>query len=182
MIHASCYADTDRCVHVHVVGTWKHAIHCSPKCGLNGSSNQGTDNKRLLKLLTQENVLVGGFFGISGYVAAYTTTNLESAATMPRSSRSQSSSFGRRWNPMQDSARPQTHRLFNIWNILLPAKTKWKHMAIRHRSSKFKSNSETCCRSLQMHSQCFLGTCRFVQAQGERQDQPHISAYCQSFV
>ena len=51
-------------------------IHCSPKCGLNGSSNQGTDNKRLLKLLTQENVLVGGFFGISGYVAAYTTTNL----------------------------------------------------------------------------------------------------------
>lgn len=36
----------------------------------------GTDNKRLLKLLTQENVLVGGFFGISGYVAAYTTTNL----------------------------------------------------------------------------------------------------------
>jgi hypothetical protein len=29
-----------------------------------------------LKLLTQENVLVGGFFGISGYVAAYTTTNL----------------------------------------------------------------------------------------------------------
>eukprot|EP00437_Effrenium_voratum_P011809 CAMPEP_0181446268 /NCGR_PEP_ID=MMETSP1110-20121109/26016_1 /TAXON_ID=174948 /ORGANISM="Symbiodinium sp., Strain CCMP421" /LENGTH=440 /DNA_ID=CAMNT_0023570339 /DNA_START=77 /DNA_END=1399 /DNA_ORIENTATION=+ len=36
----------------------------------------GTDNKRLLKLLTQENVLVGGFFAISGYVAAYTSTNL----------------------------------------------------------------------------------------------------------
>ncbi|CAJ1399722.1 unnamed protein product [Effrenium voratum] len=36
----------------------------------------GTSNRLLLKLLTQENVLVGGFFSISGYVAAYTTTIL----------------------------------------------------------------------------------------------------------
>jgi len=35
-----------------------------------------TNNKTLLKVLTQENVLVGGFFVISGYVAAYTSTKL----------------------------------------------------------------------------------------------------------
>jgi len=35
-----------------------------------------TTNKTLLKILTQENVLVGGFFVISGYVAAYTSTKL----------------------------------------------------------------------------------------------------------
>nr|AHH80639.1 acyltransferase family protein [Durinskia baltica] len=35
-----------------------------------------TDNKRLLKIMTQENVLVGGFFVISGYVAGYTATML----------------------------------------------------------------------------------------------------------
>ncbi|CAJ1351543.1 unnamed protein product [Effrenium voratum] len=36
----------------------------------------GTKNLTLLKLLTQENVLVGGFFVISGYVSAYTSTKL----------------------------------------------------------------------------------------------------------
>ncbi|CAE6967962.1 unnamed protein product [Symbiodinium natans] len=36
----------------------------------------GTNNKTMLKLLTQENVLVGGFFVISGYVSAYTSTKL----------------------------------------------------------------------------------------------------------
>jgi len=36
----------------------------------------GTSNLTALKLLTQENVLVGGFFVISGYVSAYTTTKL----------------------------------------------------------------------------------------------------------
>ncbi|CAE7235267.1 unnamed protein product [Symbiodinium sp. CCMP2592] len=36
----------------------------------------GTSNKWLLKLLTQENVLVGGFFSISGYVMAYVATNM----------------------------------------------------------------------------------------------------------
>ena len=35
-----------------------------------------TSNLTALKLLTQENVLVGGFFVISGYVSAYTTTRL----------------------------------------------------------------------------------------------------------
>jgi len=35
-----------------------------------------TNNRTLLKLLTQENVLVGGFFVISGYVQAYTATML----------------------------------------------------------------------------------------------------------
>lgn len=35
-----------------------------------------TDNEVLLKLLTQENVLVGGFFIISGYVSGYTCTNI----------------------------------------------------------------------------------------------------------
>jgi len=35
-----------------------------------------TNNLTALKLLTQENVLVGGFFVISGYVSAYTTTKL----------------------------------------------------------------------------------------------------------
>eukprot|EP00490_Sorites_sp_Unknown_P029498 CAMPEP_0114655208 /NCGR_PEP_ID=MMETSP0191-20121206/10962_1 /TAXON_ID=126664 /ORGANISM="Sorites sp." /LENGTH=433 /DNA_ID=CAMNT_0001870889 /DNA_START=33 /DNA_END=1334 /DNA_ORIENTATION=- len=35
-----------------------------------------TSNLTALKLLTQENVLVGGFFVISGYVSAYTTTKL----------------------------------------------------------------------------------------------------------
>eukprot|EP00401_Gymnodinium_catenatum_P083128 CAMPEP_0117621840 /NCGR_PEP_ID=MMETSP0784-20121206/87839_1 /TAXON_ID=39447 /ORGANISM="" /LENGTH=448 /DNA_ID=CAMNT_0005425773 /DNA_START=71 /DNA_END=1417 /DNA_ORIENTATION=+ len=35
-----------------------------------------TKNRTLLKLLTQENVLVGGFFVISGYVAGYTATKL----------------------------------------------------------------------------------------------------------
>ncbi|CAJ1397552.1 unnamed protein product [Effrenium voratum] len=35
-----------------------------------------TSNRTALKLLTQENVLVGGFFVISGYVSAYTTTKL----------------------------------------------------------------------------------------------------------
>lgn len=39
-----------------------------------------TDNKTLLKLLTQENVLVGGFFIISGYVSAYTTTKIRECA------------------------------------------------------------------------------------------------------
>eukprot|EP00928_Gymnodinium_smaydae_P054931 TRINITY_DN38614_c0_g1_i1.p1 TRINITY_DN38614_c0_g1~~TRINITY_DN38614_c0_g1_i1.p1 ORF type:complete len:453 (+),score=41.78 TRINITY_DN38614_c0_g1_i1:52-1359(+) len=34
----------------------------------------GTDKKWILKLLTQENVLVGGFFLISGYVTGYVTT------------------------------------------------------------------------------------------------------------
>jgi len=36
----------------------------------------GTKNPTLLKVLTQENVLVGGFFVISGYVSAYTSTEL----------------------------------------------------------------------------------------------------------
>ncbi|CAE6919191.1 unnamed protein product [Symbiodinium natans] len=36
----------------------------------------GTNNLTALKLLTQENVLVGGFFVISGYVSAYTSTKL----------------------------------------------------------------------------------------------------------
>mmetsp|Transcript_30836 Transcript_30836/g.63538 ORF Transcript_30836/g.63538 Transcript_30836/m.63538 type:complete len:144 (-) Transcript_30836:878-1309(-) len=36
----------------------------------------GTNNTTMLKLLTQENVLVGGFFVISGYVNAYTSTKL----------------------------------------------------------------------------------------------------------
>jgi len=36
----------------------------------------GTDNRQLLKLLTQENVLVGGFFVISGYVSGYTATKV----------------------------------------------------------------------------------------------------------
>lgn len=36
----------------------------------------GTDRRWVLKLLTQENVLVGGFFIISGYVAGYVSTNL----------------------------------------------------------------------------------------------------------
>eukprot|EP00929_Paragymnodinium_shiwhaense_P045855 TRINITY_DN23380_c0_g1_i1.p1 TRINITY_DN23380_c0_g1~~TRINITY_DN23380_c0_g1_i1.p1 ORF type:complete len:454 (-),score=109.05 TRINITY_DN23380_c0_g1_i1:525-1886(-) len=36
----------------------------------------GTSRPFLLKLLTQENVLVGGFFVISGYVTGYTSTNL----------------------------------------------------------------------------------------------------------
>eukprot|EP00931_Biecheleriopsis_adriatica_P087769 TRINITY_DN62196_c0_g1_i1.p1 TRINITY_DN62196_c0_g1~~TRINITY_DN62196_c0_g1_i1.p1 ORF type:complete len:478 (-),score=107.93 TRINITY_DN62196_c0_g1_i1:270-1643(-) len=36
----------------------------------------GTKNRTLLKLLTQENVLVGGFFVISGYVSAYVSTKL----------------------------------------------------------------------------------------------------------
>jgi len=36
----------------------------------------GTKNLTMLKLLTQENVLVGGFFVISGYVSAYTSTKL----------------------------------------------------------------------------------------------------------
>mmetsp|Transcript_52961 Transcript_52961/g.124039 ORF Transcript_52961/g.124039 Transcript_52961/m.124039 type:complete len:445 (+) Transcript_52961:71-1405(+) len=35
-----------------------------------------TDNRIALKLLTQENVLVGGFFIISGYVAGYVSTNM----------------------------------------------------------------------------------------------------------
>eukprot|EP00440_Ansanella_granifera_P021058 gb/GFBE01022867.1/.p1 GENE.gb/GFBE01022867.1/~~gb/GFBE01022867.1/.p1 ORF type:complete len:234 (+),score=45.10 gb/GFBE01022867.1/:1-702(+) len=36
----------------------------------------GTKNPTLLKLLTQENVLVGGFFVISGYVSGYVSTKL----------------------------------------------------------------------------------------------------------
>lgn len=36
----------------------------------------GTENRLLLKLLTQENVLVGGFFIISGYVSGYVATNV----------------------------------------------------------------------------------------------------------
>eukprot|EP00929_Paragymnodinium_shiwhaense_P100094 TRINITY_DN62147_c0_g1_i2.p1 TRINITY_DN62147_c0_g1~~TRINITY_DN62147_c0_g1_i2.p1 ORF type:complete len:473 (+),score=73.68 TRINITY_DN62147_c0_g1_i2:76-1419(+) len=36
----------------------------------------GTSRPFLLKLLTQENVLVGGFFVISGYVTGYVSTNL----------------------------------------------------------------------------------------------------------
>jgi len=36
----------------------------------------GTNNRILLKLLTQENVLVGGFFIISGYVSGYVATNM----------------------------------------------------------------------------------------------------------
>jgi len=36
----------------------------------------GTSNEKLLKLLTQENVLVGGFFVISGYVSGYTATKV----------------------------------------------------------------------------------------------------------
>lgn len=36
----------------------------------------GTGNRILLKLLTQENVLVGGFFIISGYVTGYVSTQL----------------------------------------------------------------------------------------------------------
>eukprot|EP00927_Polykrikos_kofoidii_P055181 TRINITY_DN49470_c0_g1_i1.p1 TRINITY_DN49470_c0_g1~~TRINITY_DN49470_c0_g1_i1.p1 ORF type:complete len:470 (+),score=73.71 TRINITY_DN49470_c0_g1_i1:52-1461(+) len=36
----------------------------------------GTKNPTLLKLLTQENVLVGGFFVISGYVSGYTATKV----------------------------------------------------------------------------------------------------------
>jgi len=35
-----------------------------------------TSNRALLKLLTQENVLVGGFFVISGYVSGYTATKV----------------------------------------------------------------------------------------------------------
>eukprot|EP00439_Symbiodinium_sp_Y106_P050404 s89_g6.t1 len=67
----------------------RHGCHhrCTPTIRLGAQPRQGllrvsvcrhvgTDNKRLLKLLTQENVLVGGFFAISGYVAAYTSTNL----------------------------------------------------------------------------------------------------------
>lgn len=36
----------------------------------------GTSNKTMLKLLTQENILVGGFFVISGYVAGYVATKM----------------------------------------------------------------------------------------------------------
>jgi hypothetical protein len=36
----------------------------------------GTKNRTLLKLLTQENVLVGGFFVISGYVSGYVATKV----------------------------------------------------------------------------------------------------------
>jgi len=36
----------------------------------------GTSNKALLRVLTQENVLVGGFFAIMGYIAAYTSTKV----------------------------------------------------------------------------------------------------------
>mmetsp|Transcript_62478 Transcript_62478/g.174543 ORF Transcript_62478/g.174543 Transcript_62478/m.174543 type:complete len:417 (-) Transcript_62478:52-1302(-) len=36
----------------------------------------GTSNKAALRLLTQENVLVGGFFAILGYIAAYTSTKV----------------------------------------------------------------------------------------------------------
>jgi len=36
----------------------------------------GTDRQVLLKLLTQENVFVGGFFLISGYVSAYVSTKV----------------------------------------------------------------------------------------------------------
>mmetsp|Transcript_93406 Transcript_93406/g.264437 ORF Transcript_93406/g.264437 Transcript_93406/m.264437 type:complete len:436 (+) Transcript_93406:78-1385(+) len=36
----------------------------------------GTKKEWVLKLLTQENVLVGGFFIISGYVTGYTSTNM----------------------------------------------------------------------------------------------------------
>jgi len=36
----------------------------------------GTKNRKLLKLLTQENVLVGGFFVISGYVSGYVATKV----------------------------------------------------------------------------------------------------------
>lgn len=59
-----------------------HIWDCASECSLR--KNQGTDNKRLLKLLTQENVLVGGFFSISGYVAAYTTTNLRERSHDPK--------------------------------------------------------------------------------------------------
>ena len=33
-----------------------------------------TNNERILKIITQENVLVGGVFVVSGYVAGYTST------------------------------------------------------------------------------------------------------------
>lgn len=63
-------------VYMYYLGTFElfvfvESVQCS------SVSRWGTDNRRLLKLLTQENVLVGGFFSISGYVAAYTTTNLK---------------------------------------------------------------------------------------------------------
>jgi len=40
------------------------------------SARFGTKNQTLLKLLTQENVLVGGFFVILGYISAYTSTKI----------------------------------------------------------------------------------------------------------
>eukprot|EP00429_Kryptoperidinium_foliaceum_P043834 CAMPEP_0176107360 /NCGR_PEP_ID=MMETSP0120_2-20121206/53882_1 /TAXON_ID=160619 /ORGANISM="Kryptoperidinium foliaceum, Strain CCMP 1326" /LENGTH=424 /DNA_ID=CAMNT_0017441497 /DNA_START=45 /DNA_END=1319 /DNA_ORIENTATION=+ len=40
------------------------------------SARFGTTNKTLLKVLTQENVLVGGFFVIMGYITAYTSTKI----------------------------------------------------------------------------------------------------------
>eukprot|EP00429_Kryptoperidinium_foliaceum_P086963 CAMPEP_0176197772 /NCGR_PEP_ID=MMETSP0121_2-20121125/7713_1 /TAXON_ID=160619 /ORGANISM="Kryptoperidinium foliaceum, Strain CCMP 1326" /LENGTH=415 /DNA_ID=CAMNT_0017536609 /DNA_START=67 /DNA_END=1314 /DNA_ORIENTATION=+ len=36
----------------------------------------GTSNKAALRLLTQENILVGGFFAILGYIAAYSSTKV----------------------------------------------------------------------------------------------------------
>eukprot|EP00429_Kryptoperidinium_foliaceum_P066497 CAMPEP_0176052296 /NCGR_PEP_ID=MMETSP0120_2-20121206/26001_1 /TAXON_ID=160619 /ORGANISM="Kryptoperidinium foliaceum, Strain CCMP 1326" /LENGTH=413 /DNA_ID=CAMNT_0017385735 /DNA_START=48 /DNA_END=1289 /DNA_ORIENTATION=+ len=44
----------------------------------------GTSHPKLLQFLTQENVLVGGFFVISGYVSAYTSTALGSRSIEER--------------------------------------------------------------------------------------------------
>lgn len=44
----------------------------------------GTSNKILLKLLTQENVFVAGFFLISGYVSGYTSTKLRELGVEPK--------------------------------------------------------------------------------------------------
>lgn len=85
---------------------------------LDGSWNQGVDNKRLLKLLTQENVLVGGFFSISGYVAAYTTTKIRERSHDAKKFQEPELFFWQKveshWNPMH-SARPQSQlRLFQV--------------------------------------------------------------------
>lgn len=63
-------------VYMSYLGTFELFVFVESVQG-SSVSRWGTDNRRLLKLLTQENVLVGGFFSISGYVAAYTTTNLK---------------------------------------------------------------------------------------------------------
>ena len=178
MIHTQ--ADTDRCVHVHVVGMWKHL-----------QSQMWTQwelEPRHRQQATIEATDTGerarGWF-LRHFRVCRCLHHNKPPRAQPRCQEVQGARAlllaegGIPCKTLQD-LKPIGCLTFETY--LGAAKTKWKHMAIRHRSSKFKSNSETCCRSLQMHSQCFLGTCRFVQAQGERQDQPHICAYCQSFV